>query len=329
MVLPKAIAPRAIGVAEGTAAVGLRVTLDGRRSTGSDLHYRWVQTRGMAVTLDDPTAAVARFTVPEGAGILGFLLLVANAGGTDTTPITIPVERRGAAPAEGLHADAGDDQIAVIGHQVTLNGIRSAPRGKIGYRWIQIGGPPVPLNLEDGYIYVFAPREAGLYRFALVVAEGGAISEPDTVDVIVQAAQTPTPAPGPIQPALDTTDLARASLAALDGGPAAAGALAGAFDAIVERAGLYESYNELLSEMSRSLEEIVPKDPARRATWTQQLFMPLTVRLVDGLRAQGLDLLQPAGQSAPLTKAHKDHIAEQLRAMAKGFRSLQPPAPGR
>jgi hypothetical protein len=124
-------------------------------------------------------------------------------------------------------------------------------------------------------------------------------------------------------------DLARTALASLDGGPAAAGALADAFEAIVERAGLYESYAELLSEMSRRLEQIVPKDPARRATWTQQLFMPLTVRLVDGLRTQGLDLLQPAGHSTPLTQAHKDYIAEQFRAMGKGFRALQPSHPGR
>jgi hypothetical protein len=279
------------------------------------------------VALDESTSPVARFTVPDRAETLGFLLFLANAAGTDTAMVTIPVQPHGTASADGLHADAGDDQLAVIGHQVTLNGIRSTPREKLGYRWIQLGGPPVPLKIEDGYIYVFAPREAGLYRFALVVAAGGAISEPDTVDVLVSAAQSPVVAP--TQPAMNTSDLARASLASLDGGAAAAAALADAFDGVAKRVDLYDSYNELLSEMSRTLEQVVPKDPTRRAAWIQQLFMPLTVRLIDGLRAQGLDLLQPAGQSTPLTDAYKNHIAEQFRDMAKGFRSLQPPASGR
>jgi len=88
---------------------------------------------------------------------------------------------------------------------------------------------------------------------------------------------------------------------------------------VAERAPLYESYAMMLSEMTRRLEEIVPQDPARHAEWMQRLFMPLTVRLVDRMRAEGLDLLRPDGLTAPLTRPQQDRLAEQLRSMAQGF----------
>ena len=82
-------------------------------------------------------------------------------------------------------ADAGDDQVGLIGREITLNGMRSEPRGQLAYRWIQTGGPTVRLKIEDSYVYSFVPTVPGHYRFALVVAANGEISEPDEVSVTV------------------------------------------------------------------------------------------------------------------------------------------------
>ena len=63
--------------------------------------------------------------------------------------------------------------------------MRSEPRGQIAYRWVQTGGPIVRLKIEEGYVYSFVPTVPGIYRFALVVAASGEISEPDEVCVTV------------------------------------------------------------------------------------------------------------------------------------------------
>jgi len=81
-------------------------------------------------------------------------------------PTSVPTP----APAPVLRADAGDDQIGLVGRQITLNGGRSGPRGAIGYRWIQLSGPEPTARGQDGYIFTFTPRAAGIYRFALLVA---------------------------------------------------------------------------------------------------------------------------------------------------------------
>ena len=67
---------------------------------------------------------------------------------------------------------------------------------------------------------------------------------------------------------------------------------------------------------------IVPQDPASRKTWQERLFAPLTAPLIAALRREGLDLLTPAGQAAPLNSPSATLIAEQFREMASGFREL-------
>ncbi len=98
--------------------------------------------------------------------------------GGPTPPAPLVPPQTANAEAAVLRADAGDDQVGFVGRQMTLNGSRSEPRGKIGYRWLQLGGPDVKLKIEDGYIFTFVPSEPGIYRFALVVGEGGRILGP-------------------------------------------------------------------------------------------------------------------------------------------------------
>jgi hypothetical protein len=225
---PEAVRPKAVARYEGTPAPGLQVLLTSEGSTGADAQVRWVQTQGPPVVLDDPMVRTARLTVPEGAtGSLGFLLVVGNAKGVDTAALTIPIEARSRVPRDPtLLADAGDPQVGLVGRMVTLNAIRSEPRGRIGYRWIQVGGPTIKLKIEDSYTYSFIPPAPGIYRFALVVAAGSEISEPAKVSVTVAAA-VPTadlsyatagtpPGAASVEP---MEELARAALAGTDGGP--------------------------------------------------------------------------------------------------------------
>jgi hypothetical protein len=317
-----AVPVQAVASFEGTPGVGLRVALRGDRSTGTNLKYRWLQTFGPPVQLDEPTGAVARFQVPEGAGTLGFLLMVAGDTGLDVAPVRIDVEGGSPDPGAGLLADAGDDQIGLVGRQVTLNGIRSQPREGLAYRWIQVAGPAVSLKLEDRYIYTFVPPSPGLYRFALVVAAEGAISRPDLVDVLVGAPPgTPAAAPAAAAPARTTHELVVTALAELPEGPQRAGALADIFASVAQRTPLFESYAVLHQDLTRKLEEVVPQEPAEREQWNERLFSPLMARIVERMRVEGLDLASPTGLTAPLDEPRKHELAELFGSIAEGFRA--------
>jgi hypothetical protein len=273
------------------------------------------------VVLDDPTSATPRFIVPAQAGLLEFVLVAADGNRATTFRLTVPVEGHHA--GVDLQADAGDDQVAVVGRRVTLNGLRSEPQGKIGYRWIQVAGPEVALPVQDGATYSFVPTTPGLHRFALVVAHDGAISQPDPVEVMVgtvMAPAPPTPVAPPPAPAPTLGQFAGSTLASLDGGREAAPELAAAFEEAAARVDLYDSYTELYSELSRRLEPILPADPARRRAWDQSLFGPLTAQVVQVMGQAGVDLRTPEGLHAPLPDVLRRALAAQFREMAAGFR---------
>ncbi len=319
-------APRAVVRLVGVAAPGLRISLDGSGSTGRPRWYRWVQTQGPPTPLDTDGGPIATVTVPAGAGSLAYLLLVGNDAGADVASVSVPVEGKGpSARAVELRADAGDDQIGQVGRQVTLNGIRSLPRGRLGYRWVQMGGPRVSLKIEEGYIFTFVPPANGLYQFALVVASGSEISEPDYVNVAV-GVPLPPPAEEPAAPAptaapVSLKELARAALAQAEGGPTAGDDLGEAFQEVAARMDLYGSYDELMVELTRRLEEVVPADAQRRSAWLGGVFAPITARVIDRMRAEGLDLSQADGRAAALTRPQRKILAQQFRSIAEGFRS--------
>jgi hypothetical protein len=322
---PKLTAPRAVVRLVGTAAPGLRVVLDGSGSTGQSLWYRWVQTQGPPAPLDTDGGPTAALTVPAEASSLSYLLLVGNGTGADVTTLTVPVEfKGGSAQAGGLRADAGDDQIGQVGRQITLNGLRSIPRGRLGYRWIQMSGPTVSLKIEDGHVFTFVPPANGLYQFGLVVAAGSEISEPDLVNVAVGVA-LPPPMAEPIAAVaaapVSLKDLARAALAQVEGGRSAGEDLGVAFEEVAARMDLYSSYAELMVELTRRLEEIVPAEAQRRSAWLGSVFAPLTARVIDQMRSEGLDLSRPEGQAAEMTKPQRKVLAQQFKLISAGFRS--------
>ena len=198
--------------------------------------------------------------------------------GTDQTELVIPlVLHPGAGRAGSLVADAGDDQIAVVDHRVTLNGLRSRqlahggdlsaqPGGRLAYRWIQVSGPAVPM-VEQSWVCIFTPREPGLYRFLLVVAANGEISQPDAVDIWVTN-QVPRELAEGAAPESDTTpSTVSAGLRTIPGGLAKASELATTFEDVSRRMGLYTAYQDVQLDLSRRLLSIIPAGESSRAAW--------------------------------------------------------------
>ncbi len=317
--------PEAVARFTGEAVPGLELSISALESKGQQLQYRWVQTSGTPVTLDDTSNPQPRFLVPRGVDRLDFLLIVSNSTGIDTARLSVPVSNPlpGPRPTR-LVANAGDDQIGLVGREVTLNGLRSEPRGKIGYRWIQVGGPTVRLKIEDGYTFTFIPPAPGIYRFALVVASASEISEPSFVGVTV-ASSLPGVGTSSFASLRPIDELARSGLASIEGGSELAIVLAECFDSIAMRVDLYHSFSDLTSEMGRRLDELIPSEPARRNAWIQQIFNPLTSRIIEEMLHEGLDLRQADAHSKALTANQRARLAELFRSIALGFRGSTPP----
>ena len=75
----------------GPASPGLKVTLDGSATTGGRVWFRWLQTQGPKVVLDDSTKPEVHFTIPTDARRLEFVLVAGDSTGVDAQ---IPGRRR-------------------------------------------------------------------------------------------------------------------------------------------------------------------------------------------------------------------------------------------
>jgi hypothetical protein len=300
--------------------------LKGSESTGGHLAYRWQQLAGPSIlpaSIGQPDVSVV---LPSGGQPLEFELIVANDRGIDATRLAIPASSELGTPRPLVPiADAGDDQVAVVGCQVTLNGIRSHPKGLVGYRWVQVGGPKTRFQLEEGPFFSFVPVTPGVYRFALIVATGSHTSEPDEVSVTVGALASmgTMPAPGETRASEpDTLDqIARRALSLVHAKRETIDQLAVIFDEIAHRMDLYEDYAGMFRELSQRLELIITNNSSHRALWMQRVFDPLAVGLVRVMQEEGLDLSRPEAQNAPLNQAQRARIAEQFHLIADGFRS--------
>jgi hypothetical protein len=312
-------ATRAVASFAGTAAPGLRIWLSAERSSGEDLHFCWVQTKGPVVELAQTDSARVPVLVPGNATELEFALVVSGKEGVDRTTLKVPLllHARPVIPS-GLVADAGDDQIAIVGHQVTLNGIRSTPRENAAYRWIQIDGPKIRARVEEAWICTFVPEEPGVYKFLLVVGTGGAISEPSVVRVLVGGSLPAELVPESSRP--DPIEgLAREGLAAVGGNPQLGVRLGGAFDSVAQRMALYTSYNDVFSEISRRLEVLIPTDPDECVRWDKHMIDPLADRIVRVMQSEGLNLHRSEAESRPLTENQKNRLSALFRSAARGF----------
>jgi hypothetical protein len=300
---------------EGTPSPGLQMTLDGSSSTGGRVWYRWLQTQGPTVEIQGANRATARFTVPSDSTSLGFVLVIGNASGVDARAVTVEIEDP---ESLGFKADAGDDQAARVGRRVVLNGIRSEPKGKLRYRWVQAGGPKIVLKAGEGPTASFVPSVPGTYQFALIVATpGGELSDPSMVTITVGG----NPKVAADAPPMAIDELARISLASIEGGNLYAEDLSRTFDTIADGIDTFKTFNDTMNDLTRRLDAIVPRDKDRRAVWIEQLFSPLMAKVVVGMKTEGIDLSRPEVQLKPLSKSQKARLAEQFRYTAAGLRA--------
>jgi len=161
------------------------VTLDGSGSFFYDMQgvrsFRWTQTAGATVTLDDSSAMQPTF-VPTVRDEYVFELAVSEdeVWWSPTDEVLIVVGNR--API----ADAGHDRGYCLGAEVSLDGSGSYDRDPgdvLSYAWEQTAGPEVVLEGADTVTPSFSCAQMGTYVFELVVNDGELNSESSTVKV--------------------------------------------------------------------------------------------------------------------------------------------------
>jgi PKD repeat protein len=191
--------PRTVAVLANTAPVadagpdlevdaGTTALLDGTGSfdpDGDPLTYRWTviaYPAGGTTQIDDATSPVASFT-PNVDGIYEVQLVV-NDGIENSAPDTAIITVFSNPPV----AEAGDDQVVVVGEPAILDGSALYdPDGQdITYSWRFTARPKDSVAALDDATLArprFTPDKEGLYILELVVSDGRLESRPDVVGV--------------------------------------------------------------------------------------------------------------------------------------------------
>jgi hypothetical protein len=309
---------------KGVPVPDAQITIEPEPSSDPDATYKWTQTEGPPVDLENAVGPKLQLTIPRDAHKLGFNLTIQDKLGTRRANVAIPVRAAVAPAASGPRADAGDDQIGLVGRKITLNGAGSMPRGRIAYRWLMLEGAKIDQPSQDGSYFAFTPEKPGIYRFGLVVAsvESGQVQVSDVDEVTVTVAEFPWASVAGVGSPVPT--------AAIDqmlkgpGGQAGRATLeqaAASFDAIAGRATLYTNFAELSSELMRRLDAIIPADPNWRQFWSQAVFAPLSEHLAGEMLASGVDLRTPQGQQQALGPKQQERIQKIFTLYAREFRS--------
>ena len=180
--------PVANAGSDGSAVVGQTVTLDGSGSAdvdGDALTYRWALSSvpaGSAAALSDPTAVMPSFVVDRPGTYVAQLIV--NDGTADSTPDTVTISTTNSKPT----ANAGPDQTAAVGTQVTLNGGGSldVDGDALSFRWAFTARPAgSTTTLSDPFAVspTFTVDRPGSYALQLIVNDGTVDSDPDTVAI--------------------------------------------------------------------------------------------------------------------------------------------------
>lgn len=248
------------------------------------------------------------------------------------------VEESSSKAPQVLKASAGDDVLAYVGRRATLNGGLSQPEGRIGSRWIQISGPPILDAIAQGPNLIVVVPAPGTYQFLLVVAEGGTISEPDSVtlvavehpdDVARQKSKLAAP-PEPVFEALvvptvsDTSRdllvrLTHKALANVPHSPGMAQSLSTLFADVSQKMNLYTNYAEAHQEISRRITDLIDAESVDIQGWNIHVFEPLTQALAIWVRPAGLDLMDKSQWVQPFTPIARSAMTEGLSAISEGF----------
>ena len=180
--------PVADAGSDGSAVVGQTVTLDGSGSSdvdGDALTYRWALTSvpaGSAAALSNPAAVMSSFVVDRPGTYVAQLIV--NDGTADSTPDTVTISTTNSKPT----ANAGPDQTAAVGTQVTLNGGGSldVDGDALTFRWAFTSRPAgSTTTLSDPFAVnpTFTVDRSGSYALQLIVNDGTVDSDPDTVAI--------------------------------------------------------------------------------------------------------------------------------------------------
>ena len=171
-----------------TAYVTDTVTLDGSASSdidGDSLTYAWTFTSvpsGSTVSFDDSTAVMPNFDIDRSGNY--FIRLVVHDGTTFSLADVVKISTLNSAPV----ADAGPDQAASVAATVSLDGSGSfdVDGDFFGFTWSFSSVPAASaatlsnVNAERPTFVIDLP---GLYVVQLVVFDGSALSDPDTVTI--------------------------------------------------------------------------------------------------------------------------------------------------
>ena len=178
------------GVGVENSAGNPTIDLDGTASTGLGATFQWRQLRGPTIALTSATAALASF-VPALAGVYEFELRVTDSFGLASTKrlrlvvdtYDIAANPMGNAVAQ---ANAGSD-VTTLGNVVAVLTATATDSNTLAaglkFHWLQIGGPPVSLDVSVPDKPQFSAPVTGVYVFELYVDDGFTYSLPDTVTV--------------------------------------------------------------------------------------------------------------------------------------------------
>jgi len=150
------------------------------------------------LTLDRDEAATfdVDLVIPAGTAEGSKILLIASATSTVDSTVTNSASTEPIAFASAnLHpiANAGRDEVVIVGTPVTLDGSGSSDPdngpARLSFVWTQVAGPQVTLIEATTPRPSFIPPAAGHYSFALVVNDGNVDSFPDEVTITAQTPQ--------------------------------------------------------------------------------------------------------------------------------------------
>jgi RHS repeat-associated protein len=181
-------APVASAGPDQTALVGDMVTLNGSGSSDADgdaLTFEWSfvsRPAGSAASLSDPGAVQPTFEVDRFGSYV--LQLIVNDGTADSAADTVTITTENSPPT----ADAGDDQTALVGATVALDGSGSSDvdGNALTFQWSLTGVPAgsgAVLSDPTALAPTFAIDVPGTYVAQLIVNDGTVNSAPDTVSI--------------------------------------------------------------------------------------------------------------------------------------------------
>lgn len=172
-----------------TGRAGEPLALDARASTdanGDELSYSWEFVSGPEAEFEGATTGELVVVVPATSGELVVKLTVSDGTLSSSTTVSIRVSPKDGPGTNPPVAVAGEDQTAIVGETVTLDGSGSydVDGDVLTYDWSQRGGPTLELEDSEEATTTFVPAVPGTYSFVLTVFDGSFFSY-DTVTVEV------------------------------------------------------------------------------------------------------------------------------------------------